>query len=185
MFATTNAAAYDADNCLKNFNSFAVYHNDHLQAALEGLRRAHPRVTVMYADYYQAFMYLLNHAADLGEWLPAMDHRWVSRGFLSLLHLNRGVRRGHGAVTDHARVRLSQPPFPGAMEVLVAAQSCNTAKLNIIMALGDASLSDSECDPITSESVTVARPQHLTGVGRSNLGGSLSIAPHVVCAGSV
>ncbi|RWV90671.1 hypothetical protein GW17_00047110 [Ensete ventricosum] len=168
MFATTNAAAYDADNCLKNFNSFAVYHNDHLQAALEGLRRAHPRVTVMYADYYQAFMYLLNHAADLGEWLPAMDHRW-----------------GHGAVTDHARVRLSQPPFPGAMEVLVAAQSCNTAKLNIIMALGDASLSDSECDPITSESVTVARPQHLAGVGRSNLGGSLSIAPHVVCAGSV
>ncbi|THU55644.1 hypothetical protein C4D60_Mb11t08740 [Musa balbisiana] len=66
MFTTANAAAYDADNCLKNFNSFAVYHNDHLQAALEGLRRAHPTVTIMYADYYQAFMYLLNHAADLG-----------------------------------------------------------------------------------------------------------------------
>lgn len=79
MFTTANAAAYDADNCLENFNSFAVYHNDHLQAALEGLRRAHPRVTIMYADYYEAFMYLLNHAADLGEWPPAMDHRWISR----------------------------------------------------------------------------------------------------------
>lgn len=67
MFYSSDPSAYDDNNCLKDYNSFAVYHNEQLQAATEKLRQAYPKVTFMYADYYQAFMYLLDHAAELGN----------------------------------------------------------------------------------------------------------------------
>ncbi|WOL00968.1 GDSL esterase/lipase [Canna indica] len=66
MFYNADPSAYDQNGCLKDFNSFAMYHNEELQAALEKLREAFPQATIMYADYYQAFMYLLNNAAGLG-----------------------------------------------------------------------------------------------------------------------
>ncbi|KAG6479227.1 hypothetical protein ZIOFF_062689 [Zingiber officinale] len=66
MFYSSNPSDYDDNNCLKDYNSFAMYHNQQLQAATEKLRQSYPKVTLMYADYYQAFMYLLNNAAKLG-----------------------------------------------------------------------------------------------------------------------
>ncbi|XP_074587751.1 GDSL esterase/lipase At5g03980-like isoform X1 [Curcuma longa] len=66
MFYNSDPSAYDDNKCLKDYNSFAMYHNKQLQAAIEQLRQSYPKITFMYADYYQAFMYLLNHTAELG-----------------------------------------------------------------------------------------------------------------------
>ncbi|XP_072950306.1 GDSL esterase/lipase At5g03980-like [Typha angustifolia] len=65
-FSSSEPEAFDERNCLKTYNSFSVYHNTQLQAALDDLRDAYPDVTIMYADYYQAFLHLLDEASDLG-----------------------------------------------------------------------------------------------------------------------
>ncbi|KAJ0963066.1 hypothetical protein J5N97_028188 [Dioscorea zingiberensis] len=55
LFRTPNKAAYDQRNgCLKEFNSFAKYHNSLLQRSLETLRHKYPHARIMYADYYGA-----------------------------------------------------------------------------------------------------------------------------------
>ncbi|XP_010929733.1 GDSL esterase/lipase At5g03980 [Elaeis guineensis] len=66
MFYSLDPAAYDEKQCLKEYNAFAMHHNKQLQAALQDLRHAYPHVTIMYADYYQAFLHLLDKAPDLG-----------------------------------------------------------------------------------------------------------------------
>lgn len=62
------AASDDLDDrgCLRSYNAFAQHHNEQLQAAIDGLRKANTDVTVVYADYYGAFMHLLDHASLLG-----------------------------------------------------------------------------------------------------------------------
>ncbi|XP_020106598.1 sinapine esterase-like isoform X2 [Ananas comosus] len=71
MFYTADANAYDERKCLKSFNSFSSYHNKQLQAAVDELRRAYPNVTIMYADYHEAFVHLLDHASDFDSLLTA------------------------------------------------------------------------------------------------------------------
>ncbi|KAF8401452.1 hypothetical protein HHK36_012391 [Tetracentron sinense] len=65
-FQTNDTTAYDEFKCLKGLNEFAMYHNDHLQQALEELRHEHPDVVIVYADYYNAFQWILRHATYLG-----------------------------------------------------------------------------------------------------------------------
>ena len=67
MFFSMDPTAYDEKQCLKEYNAFAMHHNKQLQAALQDLRHAYPHVTIMYADYYQAFLHLLDKAPDLGK----------------------------------------------------------------------------------------------------------------------
>ncbi|CAN6372155.1 unnamed protein product [Urochloa humidicola] len=56
----------DDRGCLKSYNTFAQHHNEQLQAAIDDLRKANTDVTIIYADYYGAFMHLLDHASILG-----------------------------------------------------------------------------------------------------------------------
>jgi hypothetical protein len=65
----------DLDNrgCLKSYNAFAQHHNEQLQAAIDGLRKANTDVTIVYADYYGAFMHLLDHASLLGTFTPYIN----------------------------------------------------------------------------------------------------------------
>ncbi|XP_038977610.1 GDSL esterase/lipase At1g28580-like [Phoenix dactylifera] len=58
--------AYDDRMCLKGLNAFAMLHNLKLQEAIQELRQSHPHVIIMYADYYHAFLHLLDNALDLG-----------------------------------------------------------------------------------------------------------------------
>ncbi|XP_010918533.1 GDSL esterase/lipase At5g03980 isoform X2 [Elaeis guineensis] len=58
--------AYDNRLCLKGPNTFAMLHNLKLQEAIQELRESYPHVVIMYADYYNAFMTLLDNALDLG-----------------------------------------------------------------------------------------------------------------------
>nr|CAB3489883.1 unnamed protein product [Digitaria exilis]CAB3491618.1 unnamed protein product [Digitaria exilis] len=66
LFSGSSAADLDDRGCLKSYNAFAQHHNDQLQAAIDDLRKSNTDVTIIYADYYGAFMHLLDHASILG-----------------------------------------------------------------------------------------------------------------------
>ena len=58
---------YDASTgCLAWFNRFAEYHNRVLTARLDRLRRRHPGVTIVYADWYGAMMSIFRAPRELG-----------------------------------------------------------------------------------------------------------------------
>lgn len=57
---------FDSNQCLAELNKFAVRHNTILQSAIEYLRSEYPSVTIVYADYYNAFLSLLDQAQNLG-----------------------------------------------------------------------------------------------------------------------
>ncbi|CAD6256946.1 unnamed protein product [Miscanthus lutarioriparius] len=70
LFSVSGAGDLDDRGCLKSYNAFAQHHNELLQAAIDGLRKANTDVaTIVYADYYGAFMHLLDHASLLGTYL--------------------------------------------------------------------------------------------------------------------
>nr|CAB3504971.1 unnamed protein product [Digitaria exilis] len=66
LFSGSSAADLDDRGCLKSYNAFAQHHNEQLQEAIDDLRKANTDVTIIYADYYGAFMHLLDHASILG-----------------------------------------------------------------------------------------------------------------------
>lgn len=65
-FQTTNATAYDKHQCLKDLNDFAIFHNQYLQQAISILKKENPNTRVLYADYYNAFLWLLENSSYLG-----------------------------------------------------------------------------------------------------------------------
>ncbi|KAM3347817.1 hypothetical protein ACQJBY_021617 [Aegilops geniculata] len=66
LFSVAGSTDHDERGCLKSYNAFAAYHNEQLQAAIVDLRKVNADVSVVYADYYGAFLHLLDHAAVLG-----------------------------------------------------------------------------------------------------------------------
>ncbi|KAJ1275650.1 hypothetical protein BS78_05G151700 [Paspalum vaginatum] len=66
LFSMSGTGDLDDRGCLKSYNAFAEHHNEQLQAAINGLRKANTDVNIVYADYYGAFMHLLDHASVLG-----------------------------------------------------------------------------------------------------------------------
>ncbi|MQL84307.1 hypothetical protein Taro_016805 [Colocasia esculenta] len=57
---------YDKRGCLKDLNNFAQFHNQHLGKALEDLKKDHPNVTIIYADYYNMFLNIHDRADNYG-----------------------------------------------------------------------------------------------------------------------
>ena len=66
MFKTDDLTMYDELKCLKNLNNHSNYHNNMLQQAIKELRKDHPHVTIVYADYTSAMQQLLRDSASLG-----------------------------------------------------------------------------------------------------------------------
>ncbi|KAJ3671819.1 hypothetical protein LUZ60_007898 [Juncus effusus] len=66
LFSTSDSSAYDEKKCLKDYNNFSMFHNNHLKSALDDLRKTYPDVSIIYADYYEAFMNMLDQASALG-----------------------------------------------------------------------------------------------------------------------
>ncbi|KAI3448638.1 hypothetical protein Pfo_005303, partial [Paulownia fortunei] len=64
-FETRNAEAYDEYHCLKYLNDLSQNHNSQLQRAIEEVKKEHPNVTILYGDYYNAYMALLHNAQRL------------------------------------------------------------------------------------------------------------------------
>lgn len=67
-FQTTNATAYDKNQCLKDLNEFAVFHNQYLKQAISILKKENPETKIVYADYYNAFLWLLENCSYLGKY---------------------------------------------------------------------------------------------------------------------
>ncbi|KAK8258732.1 hypothetical protein V6Z12_D13G007500 [Gossypium hirsutum] len=65
-YQTNDSTAYDELHCLKELNNFSIYHNYLLQQAIAELKEEHPDKTVVYGDYYNAFLWLLSKADLLG-----------------------------------------------------------------------------------------------------------------------
>uniref|UniRef100_M1B0H0 Alpha-L-fucosidase 2 n=1 Tax=Solanum tuberosum TaxID=4113 RepID=M1B0H0_SOLTU len=61
-FMTDNSNAYDEYHCLKDLNNFSIFFNNHLQQAIDEMKKKHPNITLIYGDYYNAYMWLLQNA---------------------------------------------------------------------------------------------------------------------------
>ncbi|KAM3378163.1 hypothetical protein P3S68_010576 [Capsicum galapagoense] len=66
QFRTDNSTAYDEYHCLKNLNNFAIFYNHYLQQAIDELKKEYPNITLVYGDYYNAYMWLLKNVVRLG-----------------------------------------------------------------------------------------------------------------------
>ncbi|KAK4488656.1 hypothetical protein RD792_004425 [Penstemon davidsonii] len=65
-FETKNIGAYDEYHCLNNLNDLSKIHNQKLQEAIEEVKIEHPDVTIVYGDYYNAYLTLLRNSQQLG-----------------------------------------------------------------------------------------------------------------------
>ncbi|XP_010312731.1 acetylajmalan esterase isoform X2 [Solanum lycopersicum] len=64
-FMTNISTAYDEYHCLKELNNFAIFFNRYLQQAIDELKKDYPNITLIYGDYYNAFLWLLQNADGL------------------------------------------------------------------------------------------------------------------------
>lgn len=67
-YAINVSATYDENRCLKQLNDFAKYHNQQLQQAIHTLQQQNPNATIIYADYYNAYQFLLQYAKFHGTY---------------------------------------------------------------------------------------------------------------------
>uniref|UniRef100_A0A0D9UYA9 GDSL esterase/lipase n=1 Tax=Leersia perrieri TaxID=77586 RepID=A0A0D9UYA9_9ORYZ len=67
MFPSTDPAGYEPDTgCLKKFNEIALYHNTLLQGALKNVRKNHPNVRVVYADFFTPVIRVVKSPTTFG-----------------------------------------------------------------------------------------------------------------------
>ncbi|MBA0837140.1 hypothetical protein Goarm_009320 [Gossypium armourianum] len=66
VFRSNDSDAYDGFNCLKDLNNLSSHHNGLLKQAIKELRKELPHATILYGDYYNGYMRLLNKAKFLG-----------------------------------------------------------------------------------------------------------------------
>ncbi|KAL8134865.1 hypothetical protein AgCh_009756 [Apium graveolens] len=66
-FKSNNKSDYDEHHCLKDIDDVLAFHNQHLQQAIITLQEENPTATILYADYYSAYMWLLDNAPQLGN----------------------------------------------------------------------------------------------------------------------
>lgn len=67
VYATSNRGQYDPQNgCLKWLNQCSKYHNEQLQRELQRISALHPHVHLIYADYFNAVMDILNAPKNFG-----------------------------------------------------------------------------------------------------------------------
>jgi hypothetical protein len=68
IFKSDNKEDYESETgCLRWMNEFSQYHNKLLMEKLEKLRKLHPSVTIIYADYYGAAMEIFVYPERFGE----------------------------------------------------------------------------------------------------------------------
>ncbi|XP_016648562.1 PREDICTED: GDSL esterase/lipase At1g28590-like isoform X2 [Prunus mume] len=66
-YESSDKNQYDpSTGCLNWLNKFSGYHNDQLQIELSRIRRLHPQVTIIYADYYNAMLQLYQSPDQFG-----------------------------------------------------------------------------------------------------------------------
>ncbi|XP_078151786.1 GDSL esterase/lipase At1g28640-like [Carex rostrata] len=67
LFQSQKKEDYDPETgCIKRLNEFAEYHNAMLLEEIEKIRLLYDDVTIIYADYYEAFMSIIRNPKKLG-----------------------------------------------------------------------------------------------------------------------
>ncbi|XP_024008673.1 GDSL esterase/lipase At2g27360-like [Eutrema salsugineum] len=67
LYQTPNKEDYDPlTGCLTWLNEFSEYHNEKLQTELNRLRKLYPHVNIIYGDYYNALLRLIQEPAKFG-----------------------------------------------------------------------------------------------------------------------
>ncbi|XP_023637173.1 GDSL esterase/lipase At1g31550-like, partial [Capsella rubella] len=66
LYQTSNMEEYDSFGCLKWLNKFGEYRDEQLQAELNRLKILNPHVTIIYADYYNALLRLIQEPTKYG-----------------------------------------------------------------------------------------------------------------------
>lgn len=68
MYQSDDTGDYESDTgCIRWMNEFSRYHNKLLVDELEKLRKLHPSVSIIYADYYGAAMEIFVSPYLFGE----------------------------------------------------------------------------------------------------------------------
>ncbi|XP_062225747.1 GDSL esterase/lipase At5g45910-like isoform X2 [Phragmites australis] len=68
MFADADPAGYDPrTGCLKDMNELAIHHNSLLREALHDLRAEHPDVEIIYADFFNPIMEMVESPGFEGD----------------------------------------------------------------------------------------------------------------------
>jgi phospholipase/lecithinase/hemolysin len=71
-FKSDNEEDYERETgCIRWMNEFSQYHNELLVDELEKLRKLHPGVAIIYADYYGAAMEVFVSPEKFGELKPS------------------------------------------------------------------------------------------------------------------
>ena len=65
--ANAGSEEFDGLGCSRSYNDLARYQNNYLKNALASLRTEYPKVSLVYADYYGAFISVLTRASKLGN----------------------------------------------------------------------------------------------------------------------
>lgn len=104
IFKSDNKEDYEPETgCLRWMNEFSEYHNKLLMEELEKLRKLHPSVTIIYADYYGAAMEVFVSPERFGEF-RCFVFCWYNEVF-RLLHtrnLYLGNSLTHNSMWHHA-----------------------------------------------------------------------------------
>ncbi|CAH8263875.1 unnamed protein product [Arabidopsis lyrata] len=67
LYETSNEEEYNPlTGCLTWLNDFSVYHNEQLQAELNRLRKLYPHVNIIYGDYYNTLLRLVQEPSKFG-----------------------------------------------------------------------------------------------------------------------
>ncbi|CAI9113336.1 OLC1v1013918C1 [Oldenlandia corymbosa var. corymbosa] len=66
LFPSADVKDYDDKRCLRKYNEFVLFFNNHLQKAVESLKLEFPDAIIHYFDYYQAFQSILHYGNFFG-----------------------------------------------------------------------------------------------------------------------
>lgn len=65
-FPAKYTASYDEHRCSIDLNNLTISHNDQLRWGVQQLSQEHQNITILYGDYYTAFIQLLQNAPRFG-----------------------------------------------------------------------------------------------------------------------
>lgn len=67
LYQTSNKEKYNPlTGCLTWLNEFSEYHNEQLQVELNRLRKLYPHVNIIYGDYYNTLLRLMQEPSEFG-----------------------------------------------------------------------------------------------------------------------
>lgn len=68
IFAGNDSTIYDELGCIRRANDLVAFQNNNLKAALASLRIEFPGVSIVYADFYKAFLTIFRLAPLFGQY---------------------------------------------------------------------------------------------------------------------